>query len=142
MPITLKELSGSKAKVKAAARELELSELEKLVASLTAELNAEKKRQHEKQSKNRKGQIEKINKLLAQTGLTVDDLKSTVAVGGKKAKVKAKKKTAGKRAKVAPKYRLVVDGVEHLWSGRGRTPLAFAEYFEAGNERDSLLIAE
>jgi DNA-binding protein H-NS len=29
---------------------------------------------------------------------------------------------------VPPRYRLVVDGVEHLWTGRGRIPVEYQKY--------------
>ena len=31
---------------------------------------------------------------------------------------------------VLPRYRLVVDGIEHLWSGRGRKPMEYQQYAE------------
>ena len=56
--------------------------------------------------------------------------------------VKSKAKAVSKpRASVAPKYRLVVNGEEYLWTGRGRTPKVFQEYFDAGNSRESCEIS-
>ena len=48
---------------------------------------------------------------------------------------------AAEKAKVPPRYRLEIDGKEYLWSGRGRTPRVFREYFDAGNSRESCEIA-
>jgi DNA-binding protein H-NS len=132
----LEELAKSKVKAKAAAKKLEIATLKKLIASLTAALEAEEKRIKEKEGKNRQIKIEKINQLLAENGLKVSDLKQSAGAGGKK----APKKRGGKRGPVAPKYRLLVDGVEHLWSGRGRTPLVFAKHFDSGKSRKSVEI--
>jgi DNA-binding protein H-NS len=113
---------------------------EKLVASLTQELSSEKKRLKQKQVKDREVKISKISELMAESGLSISDLKPVAAVVGKrfdKASIKAR---AGKRTKVAPKYRLDIEGVEYFWSGRGRTPKVFAEYFSQGNSRESVQI--
>lgn len=132
----LEELAKSKVKAKAAAKKMEIATLKKLIASLTAALKAEEKRIKEKEDRDRKNKIEKINQLLAESGLNVSDLKRSSGSSRKK----ATKKRGGKRGPVAPKYRLLVDGVEHLWSGRGRTPLVFAKHFDSGKSRKSVEI--
>lgn len=106
-----------------------------------------------------------MNALLAENGLQPNDLKkpavkpkdkakakvNTKAKANTKAKTKTPKaaskaaakgkpaatKKAGKRSTVPPRYRLELDGQEHLWSGRGRTPKVFQAYFNAGNSRES-----
>ncbi|WP_350145113.1 H-NS family nucleoid-associated regulatory protein [Haliea sp.] len=50
-------------------------------------------------------------------------------------------KKVGKRPTIPPRYRLEIDGQEHLWSGRGRTPKVFQAYFDAGNSRESCEIS-
>tara|TARA_B110000483_G_scaffold216665_1_gene268376 strand:+ start:7978 stop:8379 length:402 start_codon:yes stop_codon:yes gene_type:complete len=132
----LEELAKSKVKAKVAAKKLEIATLKKLIASLTAALEAEEKRVKEKEDKNRQIKIEKINQLLAENGLKVSDLNQSTGAGRKK----VTKRRGGKRGPVAPKYRLLVDGVEHLWSGRGRTPLVFAKHFDSGKSRTSVEI--
>ncbi|MDO8863814.1 H-NS histone family protein [Haliea sp. E1-2-M8] len=149
------------------ARRLPIGDLEKLVASLDKTLAAEKTKLEKKQSQERSATIKKVNALLAESGLQPNDLKkTTVKTKGQakakintKAKTKAKAKTpkaaskaaakgkpaaakkAGKRATVPPRYRLELDGQEHLWSGRGRTPKVFQAYFDAGNSRESCEIS-
>ena len=135
MSSVLGELAKSRVKAKAAAKKLEVSALKKLIQSLTIALESEEKRIIEKQEKERLNKIEKINQLLADSGLKVSDLKQTSA-----SKRKTAKRRGGKRGPVAPKYKLVVDGVQHLWSGRGRTPLVFAAHFDKGNSRESVEI--
>lgn len=140
MSSILEELAKSRVKAKAAAKKLEISALKKLIQSLNIALEAEEKRIKEKQEKERLSKINKINKLLEESGLKLADLKQASAGGGKLSKSRRTGKKAGKRGPVPPKYRLLVDGVEHLWSGRGRTPLVFAEYFDKGNSRESVEI--
>jgi len=132
----LEELAKSRVKAKAAAKRLEVAALKKLILSLTAALEAEEKRIKEKEEKDRQNKIEKINQLLADNGLKLSDLKQSSGPTRKK----VSKKRGGKRGPVAPKYRLLVDGVEHIWSGRGRTPLVFAKYFDGGKSRESVEI--
>ena len=67
--------------------------------------------------------IEKVKTLVADFGLTADDIFST----GGKAKVKSV-------AKVAPKFRNPVTG--DTWTGRGKPPK-----WIQGQERDQFLIA-
>ena len=135
MSSLLEDLAKSRVKAKAAAKKLEISALKKLIQSLTIALEAEEKRIKEKEEKERLNKIQKINQLLAESGLKVADLKQSSV-----SKRKPAKRKGGKRGPVAPKYKIVVDGVEHLWSGRGRTPLVFAQYFEKGNSRESVEI--
>ena len=136
MSSVLEELAISRVKAKAAAKKLELSALKKLIQSLTIALESEEKRIKEKEEKDRINKIQKINQLLAENGLKVSDLKSV----GYSTRKKSTKRRGGKRGPVAAKYKLVVDGVEHLWSGRGRTPLVFASHFDKGNSRESVEI--
>ncbi|HKK23387.1 MAG TPA: H-NS histone family protein [Pseudohaliea sp.] len=133
---TFRDLLTSKTKLKADARKLAIDELEKLIKALNEVLAAEKAKAAKREEAARVANIRKINKLLAETGLDPEDLKKTKA-GKRKAAAKGK---AGKRAKVKPKYRLVVDGKEHLWSGRGRAPKVFQAHFDAGNSKESCLI--
>lgn len=132
----LEEIAKSKTRAKSEARRLPFADLEKLIASLNEALTAEKAKEEKKQERDRLASIEKINNLLAESGLKPEDLKKKPKTRGKR---KAAKTT--KRAKVPPRYRLVIDGNEYLWSGRGRTPRVFQEYFDAGNSRESCEIA-
>lgn len=128
----LEEFAKSKTRAKAEARRLPFADLEKLIASLNEALTAEKAKEEKRLERERINSIEKINSLLAESGLKPEDLK-------KKTKTRANRKTGKttKRSKVPPRYRLVIDGKEHLWSGRGRTPRVFQAYFDAGNSRES-----
>lgn len=124
----------SKAKAKAEAKRLALHEVDKLIGILQSVKSELEQKEAEKAEKEKQANIERIQALLAQSGLTPEDLAPSSKRGGKKATSKA-------RGAVAPKYRLVVNGEECLWTGRGRTPKVFQEYFDAGNSRESCEIS-
>lgn len=128
----------SRAKTSAEARRLAVPELEKLIGHLNATLASEKVKLEKKQAQERLATIQKVNDLLAESGLKPEDLKKAPRKVGTK---KSAARKNGKRAKVLPRYRLEIDGTEYLWSGRGRTPKVFQEYFDAGNSRESCEIA-
>ena len=141
---SLTDFAKSKSKLKSAAIKLDINTLEKLIASLSDILKSVKSGAAAKLEKERRSKIKKISQLMAASGLTVNDFKASGVTGaksGKKIDKKiATKKTGAKRPKVLAKYRLVVNGVEHKWSGRGRTPLVFSAHFAAGNSRESVEI--
>lgn len=124
----------SKAKAKAEAKRLALHEVDKLIGILQSVKSELEQKEAEKAEKEKQANIERIQALLTQSGLTPEDLTPSSKRGGKKATSKA-------RGAVAPKYRLVVNGEEYLWTGRGRTPKVFQEYFDAGNSRESCEIS-
>lgn len=136
MPTSLSPLSKSIMKARSAVKDLEIKELEKLIANLTAILKSEKEKQKSKDEAAKAAKIAKIKALMEESGLKPADIQG--AGRGRKRKAKAKAKKKGR--KVAPKYRLVVDGEEHLWSGRGRPPKVFKEYMDAGNSKESCAI--
>ena len=131
----------SKAKAKTEAKRLALKEVDKLI-SVLQEVKAElEQKESERAEKEKQQNIERIQALMAESGLTADDISGS-AKRAKKAKTQrgANAKPARSRPPVAPKYRLVIEGEEHLWTGRGRTPKVFQEYFDAGNSRESCAI--
>ena len=137
---SLTDLAKSKSKLKSAAKNLDTKTLEKLIASLSDILKSVKSGAAAKLEKERRSKIKKISQLMAASGLSINDLKASGVTGAKSGKKIATKKTGAKRPKVLAKYRLVINGVEHKWSGRGRTPLVFSAHFAAGNSRESVEI--
>ncbi len=135
----LEDLARSRVKTKAAANKLEIALLKKLIESLNVALEAKVKRAKDKAEREKQHNIGRINAMLADSGLSIADLQQPAP---RRRRRSTKKRRGGKRGKVAPKYRLVVDGVEHLWSGRGRAPRVFAEYFAQGKSRESVEIAK
>jgi DNA-binding protein H-NS len=130
---SLAPLAKSKIKARSAVKGLSVTEMEKLIANLTSILKSEKQKEAARSKAARQAKIAKIRALMEESGLSAADLR---AAGGKAGRKTKKRKTR----KVEPKYRLVVDGQEHLWSGRGRAPRVFKDYFDAGNSRDSCAI--
>jgi len=101
-------------------QELSLADIEKILADLNEIIDERKGEEAEKQAEleARMAKIDEIRKQMEDAGLSLDDLQALKDSG------------AGKR-KVEAKYRIVDDnGETHEWSGRGRTPVAFKEYFE------------
>lgn len=129
--INLSPLVKSKVKVRAAIKGLSAAEIEKLIANLTSVLASEKKKEAAKEAAAKKAKIAKIKALMEEGGLKPSDLNSVS---------RGRKKAAAKKRKVKPKYRLVVNGQEYLWSGRGRPPKVFKDYMDAGNSKETCAI--
>ncbi|MEP0074145.1 MAG: H-NS histone family protein [Marinomonas sp.] len=131
----LLELAGNKAKARAAAKELTIPQLENLIEGFTNALEKAKAEEAALAAEQaaKSARAEEIAALIASSGLTMEEV-ALLSVP------KAKKAGATKGKTVAPKYRLVVDGETHEWTGRGRTPKVFQEYFNAGNSRKSVEI--
>lgn len=116
-----------------AAQELSMDELQKLLANVqnTIEERAAEETERVEADKARQQSIAEVKKALADAGISVDELQG--ALGGLKPK-KAK-------GSVAPKFQLKdADGNIVQWTGRGRTPKIFAEYFEKGGSKADCLI--
>ncbi|MBJ7537821.1 H-NS histone family protein [Marinomonas transparens] len=128
----LLELAGNKAKARAAAKELTVAQLENLIAGFNNAL--EKLKEEEAALQAEKAQksalAEEIATLIAKSGLTMEEVSL----------LSAPKAGAMKGKTVEPKYRLVVDGQTYEWTGRGRTPKVFQEYFNSGKSRESVEI--
>ncbi len=111
--------------------ELSVAEVEKVLADLT-EIVEDKRAEEEAKAAAEQAKFEKINAIrqtMQDAGIDIDDLMGSVDVAPKK--------------KVQPKYRIVdADGETHEWSGRGRTPVAFQQYFEGGKTKEDCLIKD
>lgn len=111
--------------------ELSVAEVEKVLADLT-EIVEDKRAEEEAKAAAEQAKFEKINAIrqtMQDAGIDIDDLMGSVEVAPKK--------------KVQPKYRIVdADGETHEWSGRGRTPVAFQQYFESGKTKEDCLIKD
>ncbi|MEH6444045.1 MAG: H-NS histone family protein [Oceanospirillaceae bacterium] len=110
-------------------QELSIDELSKIITDITdiyEEHQAiEKERSEAELLKTQK--IEAIRQAMADSGIGFEDLKELVPSAPKK--------------KVQAKYRVIVDDMAHEWSGRGRTPVIFQQYFDAHNvTKESCLI--
>lgn len=126
------ELASNKAKARAAAKELSISQLENLMAGFSNALDKMHEEQAAIAAENaaKAEQADKISKLIADSGLTLEEIKNLTNL----------KPNLSKGKTVEPKYRLEKDGQIHEWTGRGRTPRVFQEYFDSGNSRKSVEI--
>ncbi|TKB50825.1 H-NS histone family protein [Ferrimonas aestuarii] len=118
-------------RLKAQVKELELDELQDVIAKLQkiaddreAEAAEEQAAQAERIAK-----IEAIRKQLAEDGISVDELNALEGSAPRK-----------KRAPRPPKYMIVVDGEEITWTGQGRTPKAIKEQLDQGRSLEEFLI--
>lgn len=111
-------------------QDLSITDIEKIIIDLTDILKekeiSELERAEADREKNAK--IDMIRKTMQEAGIGFDDIKDLVATTTKK--------------KVEAKYRIIdANGETHEWSGRGRTPLAFQEYFDKhGVTKEACLI--
>lgn len=117
-------------RLKAAAKTLTYDELQKLkndVESFIAE-------RQEKQNK-----IEALKQMMKEQGLSAEDLiDAGIVAQAEGSELKSKTKS---RKPVEPKYKVIdPQGETHFWSGRGRTPKAFQDYFDQGYSKDDCLI--
>ena len=134
MASVLAPLVKSKLKARSAAKGLNADELKRVISNLQQVLKNEIAREEAKAAAAKKAKIAKIEALMEESGLSASDLKPT---RGKRGRRKA---ATNKKTKVAPKYRLVVSGVEHLWTGRGRPPKVFKDYMDSGKSKESCAI--
>jgi len=112
-------------------QELTVSELEKVIADLTVitDDKCEEEEALQAAEQEKVAKIAAIRQSMQDAGVDLNDLMGMIG------------EVATPKKKVQPKYRLVDDeGVEHEWSGRGRTPLAFQAYFDKGFTKDDCLI--
>lgn len=128
--------------LRAAMRELPMEMQEKIQENVlmvvsdnqTAFQIQEEERKRKEQE--RQAALEKVNELLAQNGMTFNDLlpEAGATTSDSPAKAKTKRKPRD------PKYRWVQDGEEKTWTGQGKTPKFLAEKLAAGRSLDEFLI--
>ncbi|WP_432696355.1 H-NS histone family protein [Marinobacterium sp. YM272] len=108
-------------------QELGVAEIEKVMSDLTdilEERRAEEAAQAEAEAA-KAAAIDAIRKQMLEAGVDLSELADQV--------------DSSPRKSVKAKYVIEVDGEEHYWSGRGRTPVVFADYMkEQGIEKDQL----
>lgn len=111
-------------------QDLSITDIEKIIIDLTDILKEKEVSELERVEADREknAKIDMIRKTMQEAGIGLDDIKDLVVTTTKK--------------KVEAKYRITDEnGETHEWSGRGRTPLAFQEYFDKqGVTKDACLI--
>jgi len=131
------KIASNRNSLKALTKDFYIDELEKLENNINIIIKQRKEVEIElkKKHKEKIQQIENIKTLLSEKGLTVDDLiNDPIATFNQPSKPKKKLK---------PKYRIVdLNSETHEWTGRGKTPKIFKDYFDLGNSKESCLITD
>ena len=134
--IALKSIAKSKAAAKRAAKSLDIQQLERALANLTAAAETIKERESLRAQRKKEVAVKKLKSMMDELGISAADI-----TGASKPKGNGKRATGPKKGnKVAPKYQITVDGVTHQWTGRGRTPVVFKSHVENGGSLDDCLI--
>ena len=121
--------------LKSLTKDFYIDELEKFSLNLNIIIEQRKEQELKRKEKNKEKiqKIENIKLLLAEQGLSINDLMADPLHQAKKPI----------KAKLPPKYRLVdLDGTTHEWTGRGLPPKAFKQHFDRGYTKESCLIIE
>lgn len=113
-------------------QDLSVADIEKVLLDLT-DILEERKEEEARAAAEESKRVEKIEQIrlaMKEAGIELSDLTELVELAPKKT--------------VKAKYYLVDDqGQRHEWSGRGRTPVVFADYMKAkGITKDQLPSAE
>ncbi|MFM4982625.1 H-NS family nucleoid-associated regulatory protein [Aeromonas veronii] len=115
--------------LRAAMRELSLEQVKEAHEKIES-IYLERLEQAEKEqaaNAERQQKLAKFQTLMDKAGIDPAELLAAI---DKKAK----------RAPRPPKYRYVKNGVEHTWTGQGRTPKFLAEQLEQGRQLDEFLV--
>lgn len=123
----ISDFAKNKNKLRAAAKSLSVDELEALASKLAEVIEQRKAEALEfaEANKERLAQIERLKQEMLELGISAEEVFSKGA---------GKAKRVGK--KVAAKYRVEdAAGAIHEWTGRGRTPKVFAEFFAKGKSK-------
>ena len=123
----------NKNRFRAACKEFNVAQLETMAKHLSEFIEKRSKEEAvlAQQSAQKAVEREAILAAIADAGLTPADFFSA----GTSKKVKTSRKP------VAPQYRIIdSQGTQHQWSGRGRTPKSFQQYFNNGGTKDTCRI--
>lgn len=106
----------------------ELTEARDKLAKVIADREEDEKARVEAEAEKLK-QIEEIQRLMSEAGVSAEELTGAGAA-----------KSKGPKRKVEPKYCIIVNGEEHTWTGRGRKPVVFEQALAAGKSLEDYLI--
>lgn len=122
-----------KTSLRKACKDLSLAEMEKLSESLL-ELIEERREEEvarQEEEKEKREKLEAIKRDMAESGIDIGELMQSLEGAAPKKK----------KGTVKPKYQITdSEGKVHQWTGRGRTPKVFQEYFDQGGTREESLI--
>ena len=134
--LALQSIAKSKAAAKRAVKSLDIQEIERALANLSAAAETIKERESLRAQRKKEVAVKKLKSMMDEMGISAADI---AGISKPKGNVK---RTAGpkKGNKVAPKYQITVDGTTYQWTGRGRTPVVFRSHVENGGSLDDCLI--
>ena len=122
-----------KTSLRKACREISLADMEKLSENLF-EMIEERKAEEAERLEEQKEKLEKLESLkrqIVESGIELSDLVDSLEGS----------LTPKKKGTVKPKYEIQdADGNVHQWTGRGRTPKLFQEFFDQGGSKEDCLI--
>ncbi len=147
----IKVIAKSKATANRVAKAIDLGQLELAITHLQDALKTAQSREAKKDSQRRAANIKKLTSMMAEMGLSPQDIAKNARKTPEKkrakkpkigAKASAKKSRVGpkKGSKVAPKYKITNKGKTHKWTGRGRMPIIFKNFVANGGTLDQCLI--
>jgi DNA-binding protein H-NS len=122
-----------KTSLRKACKDLSFSELEKLLDNLN-DLISERKQEEEAietERAQKQASIDAIKKQMVDSGVDLNDLLTVLDAST----------TSKPKVTVKPKYQIEdADGKMLQWTGRGRTPKLFQQYFDQGGSKEDCLI--
>lgn len=132
--LALQSIAKSKAAANRAVKSLDIQEIERALANLSAAAETIKERESLRAQRKKEVAVKKLKSMMDEMGISAADIAGISKPNGKR--------TAGpkKGNKVAPKYQITVDGTTYQWTGRGRTPVVFRSHVESGGSLDDCLI--
>ena len=134
--LALQSIAKSKAAANRAVKSLDIQQIERALANLSAAAETIKERESIRAQRKKEMAVKKLKSMMNELGISAADI-----TGSSKSKTKGKRATGPTKGnKVAPKYQITVDGVTHQWTGRGRTPIVFRSHIEKGGSLDECLI--
>lgn len=147
----IKVIAKSKATANRIAKAIDLTHLQLAITHLQDALKTAQTREAKRDSKRRAANIKKLTSMMAEMGLSPQDIaknarKTPEKKSPKKSKTSskttAKKSKVGpkKGSKVAPKYKIISGEQIHKWTGRGRMPIVFKNFVGNGGTLDQCLI--
>ena len=138
-------IAQSKSTANRLAKSLSAADLKKAISHLEAALIVIEKRETAKAAKKQAANLKKLKAMMADMELTAADVRSLTATSTKRkteqGKTARRRKTDPRKGKkVAPKYQLKIGKSLHKWTGRGRMPLVFKEFFDKNSSLEKCLI--
>ncbi|MCW8886583.1 MAG: H-NS histone family protein [Motiliproteus sp.] len=123
-----------KTSLRKACRDISMAEMEKLAENLSEIIEERKVDEAARleEQKEKLAKLETLKKEILESGLDLAEIVESLESTGS---------TGKKKGTVQPKYEIRdSDGELHQWTGRGRTPKVFQQFFDQGGSKEECLI--